>query len=251
MIVSLFVIMSTKKYKNPPLTEAIFELFYESSNWSPATPGEFYNLIRDDYPIISQAGGGFGVSFGTKGIQIGSGSNDLTQYRSKDNHSIIQLSPNLFTVNRLPQYKGWESYKEMIIQAIGFLTKILDIARISRVGLRTINKVDIGQHTYENFKRVFNVYPVIPNESIEGIVNSIQLNYETQVVDNTEVLAVNLATLRKEAGYKAPTQFQLYYTRMEDLTLNEVDSWLEVAHEHLHKTFETTLTEESKSSFDK
>ena len=75
----------TRKYKNPPLVEAVFELFYEASNWNPAIPGEFYSLINKDYPVITQSPSRFGVAFGAKGIQIGSGSNELTQYKSRDN----------------------------------------------------------------------------------------------------------------------------------------------------------------------
>ena len=243
--------MSTKKYKNPPLTEAVFEVFYESSNWSPATPGDFFSQVKDKYPIISQAAGGFGVRFDAKGIQLGQGNNDLTQYKSKDNQSIIQLSPNLFTVNKLPQYSGWEFYKEMIQEGINSLTRTLEITKISRVGLRIINKLDIGEHTYENFQKVFKVYPVIPGEGVNGITNSIQLNYETQVSDDPrEVLAINLATLRKEKGYQAPAQFQLYFTRLMEIEVNEIENWLELAHANLHQTFETTLTEETKNNFD-
>jgi len=237
----------TKKYNKPPLTEAVFELFFESSNWSPAIPGIYYSKVQKKYPIISQSPGGFGISFGPKGLQLGAGNNDLTQFKSTDGSSIIQLSNNLLTVNKLPEYGGWESYKLMILEALSTLKEVLKINKVNRVGLKTINKIDINVNTYENFKKHFNVYPVLPKGSN---ANSIQLNYETPVNDNSDILAISLATLNKEKGYEAPTLFQLYFTKIKDVEMQETEDWIENAHKHLHKAFDESLTEECKKSFD-
>ncbi len=239
---------ATKKYKNPPLTEAVFELFFQSSNWTPAIPGMFYSRVNKNYPIISQTSGGFGISLGSQGVQIGSGNNNLTQFKSSDNASIIQLSNNLLTVNKLPKYDGWDSYNKMINDAINNLYKVLEISTINRIGLRTINKIDIQSHNYENFKKYFNVYPSMP-EGLDNNFNSIQLNYETPTTNN-EVLAINLNTLRKEPNYEAPVLFQLYYTKLNGIEKNSIDDWLVEAHSKLHNTFENIISSECKTNFD-
>ena len=239
----------TKKYKNPPLTEAIFELFFQSSNWTPATPGMFYGLASKKYPVISQSAGGFGISLGSGGLQIGAGNNNLTQFKSQDSSSIVQLSNNLLTVNKLPHYDGWESFREMIFEAVEYLNQVLDITSINRIGLKAINKIDIQSHNYENFKKYFKIYPVLP-ESVSTELNSIQLNLETPYKERNEVLATSLATLNKEPRYEAPILFQLYYTKLKDVDKNSIDKWIELAHERLHNSFENILTSECKSSFD-
>ncbi|WP_436516099.1 TIGR04255 family protein [Ekhidna sp. To15] len=239
---------TTKKFKNPPLTEAVFELFYQTSNWNPATPGTYYSKVSKDYPVITQSGGGFGIALGAQGVQIGSGNNNLTQFKSQDNSSIIQLSNNLFTVNKLPKYGGWESYKEMILEAVELLYSTIDIQQINRIGLRAINKLDVKSHSLENFKRSFNVYPNMPNGIVNDF-NSLQLNYETSFPDN-EVLAVNFATLRKESGYEAPVQFQLYYTKLTPVDKNSIEKWLDNAHMQLHSAFDHIVTSEQKKEFD-
>jgi len=235
----------TKKYSNPPLTEAVFELFFESSNWSPAIPGIFYNKVQKRYPIISQSPGGFGISFGPKGLQLGSGNNDLTQFKSTDGTSIIQLSNNLLTVNKLPEYEGWESYKLMILKALDVLKEVLDVKKVNRIGLKAINKIEINKATYENFKEFFTVYPVLPEGSN---TSSIHLNYETPV-NFDSVLAISLATLNKEKEYEAPTLFQLYFTKIKNAKIQEIEDWIEIAHGHLNKAFEVSLTDKCKKSF--
>lgn len=239
---------TTKKFKNPPLTEAVFELFYQASNWNPATPGVFYSKVNKDYPVITQSGGGFGIALGAQGVQIGSGNNNLTQFKSSDNSSIIQLSNNLLTVNKLPKYNGWESYKKMILEAVEILNSTIDIQKINRIGLRAINKIDVKSHSLKNFKESFNVYPTIPSGIVNDF-NSLQLNYETPFADN-EVLAVDLATLRKEPGYQAPVSFQLYYTKLTSLDKNSIEKWLDNAHIQLHSAFDHIVTPQKKEEFD-
>lgn len=238
----------TKKFKNPPLIEAVFELFYHSGNWTPATPGAYYSKVSKDYPVITQSGGGFGIALGAQGVQIGSGNNNITQFKSHDGTSIIQLSNNLFTVNKLPIYNGWESYKEMILRALELLESTIDIEQINRIGLRTINKLDVKTHSFENFKRSFNVYPNMPKGIVNNF-NSLQLNYETPFSDS-EILAVNFATLRKEPNYDAPVQFQLYYTKLSSIDKKSIATWLDNAHMKLHSAFDNILSKEQKAEFD-
>ncbi len=240
-----------KKYKNPPLTEAVFEIFFTCKDWSPIVPGLFYNEIKSDFPNISQApGGAFGIAFDTSGFQIGPGSNDLTQYKSFDNSTIIQLSNGLFTVNKLPHYEGWENYRGVIQSAVASLRKVVKIETINRVGLKAINKIDLKKHTYENFKGCFNVFPSIPQGILSNDLSSIQLNIETPVVPETEILALLLLTLRKEPKYEAPAMLQLYYTRIKDNKDIKIEEWLEKAHSALHKAFDDTVTEQKKKEFD-
>ena len=239
---------TTKKYKKPPLIEAVFELFFQTNNWNPAIPGTFYSRIRSRYPIITQSGGEFGISLGNQGVRIDGGNNNLTQFKSSDNSSVIQLSNNLLTVNQLPRYDGWESYRKMIVDAINHLFETLEITLITRVGLRAINKIDIGSHSYENFKNHFHVYPTLPASTSENL-NLIQINYETPF-DKNQMLAVNLRTLRKGENYRAPVLFQLYFTKLTPLNRANVEEWIDTAHEELYGAFDSILTSDCKKTFD-
>lgn len=237
-----------KIYKNPPLVEAVFELFYTSSSWSSITPGMFYNEIKNKFPNITQNQGGFGIAFDGKGLKIGSGNSDLTQYKNSNNDTIIQLSSNLLTVNKLPEYKGWESFLEVITYAIDILKHIVNIEKINRIGLKTLNKIDIESHSIDQLKKYFYVYPNLPS-NINNNLNSIQINLESPIIENQEILAILLATLKKEPNYEAPVMFQIYMTRINNIPENYIE-WLQDAHDKLSKTFESSLTEFCKKQFD-
>lgn len=238
-----------KKYINPPLVEAVFEFFYHSNDWSPIIPGIFYSEIKDKFPNITKNQGGFGISFDNNGIKIGGGgSNELTQYRNESNNTLIQLSNNLLTVNKLPEYDGWDSYLETIKFAINALNRVLNVEKINRIGLKAINKIEINSHSYNNFKKYFTIYPLIP-KNIKTDLSSIQLNFETPIIDKTEILAISLATLRKEPNYEAPVMFQLYVTRIREIENEKIEQWLESSHKIIVETFENSLTENCKNNF--
>ncbi len=40
-----------KKYKNPPVVEALCEFFFSGSKWDSTIPGMFFDKIKQDYPI--------------------------------------------------------------------------------------------------------------------------------------------------------------------------------------------------------
>jgi len=240
----------SKKYLNPPLVEAVFELFYRTSEWSPVIPGIFYNEIKNNFPIITTSQSGFGISVDQRGLMIGGGNHELTQYKSEDNQTLVQLSSNLLTVNKLPEYVSWESYKETIESTISALGKIYKKFEINRIGLRFINKIDIGDsHSFTNFKKYFDVYPIIPS-NITKELNSIQLSFESPLIKDTEILAISLATLKKEPKYNSPVIFQLYLTRIKDISGIKIEEWIEKAHSELRDTFENSVTKVCKKEFD-
>jgi uncharacterized protein (TIGR04255 family) len=239
-----------KKYLKPPLVEAVFEMFYRTTEWSPVIPGIFYNEIKNNFPIITASQSGFGISFDPKGFKIGGASGEMTQYKSEGNDTIVQLSSNLLTVNKLPEYVSWESYKATIDSTIMAFRKIFNKIEINRIGLRFINKIDIGDsHSFTNFKKYFDVYPIIPN-NITKELNSVQLSFESPIIKDIEILAISLATIKKEAKYNSPVLFQLYITRIKDIIGINIEEWIEKAHLELRDTFENSITKLCKKEFD-
>lgn len=241
---------NSKKYLNPPLVEAVFELFYRSDEWSPVIPGLFYNEVKNEFPVINNNFGGFGIQFDPSGLMLGGANSELIQYRSAQNDKILQLSRNFLTVNKLPVYENWDSYKIMIKSTLGAFKKTINKFEINRIGLRFINKIDIGEsHSLKNFKKYFDVYPIIP-QNINKELSSIQLSFETHLIKDTEILAVSLSTMKPELKYVSPVLFQLYLTRIKDLSGINVEDWIDNAHTVLKETFENSIKKQAKTEFD-
>jgi uncharacterized protein (TIGR04255 family) len=128
----------------------------------------------------------------------------------------VQLSHRLFTVNKLPVYTGWNSYFDIIEKTYSIFCEILPEISIEKIGLKTINKIDVEKHHLANVKSFFNFYPELPG-SISAKTNSIELAVETPIVENEEFLILKLNTIKKEPGYEAPVLFQYYVLRIANI----------------------------------
>lgn len=234
------------KFKNPPLIEAVFECHFATSEWNSITPGLFFNEVKERFPKISQGSKGFGFSMGQGNLKFGG--NNVTLFENPATNTTIQLTENVLSINKLPKYVSWEDYLKDIKFAMESLKKVVKIAAFRRFDLHTLNKIDIGNLTEENFKKYFKIYPVLPEEIIHNS-NSIQLDFEFPLVEKREFLKLNLRSLIKEKGYDAPILFSLYKVGLVNNNINYLE-WLDEAHSLLHKTFIDSLTEEAINSFD-
>ena len=239
------------KYQNPPLVEAVFELYFKTEKWNGIVPGKFYEFIKDEFPIISQSPSGFGISFDANGFRIGNDNVELIQFKNNSSNTIIQLTNRFISVNKLPNYDGWENYLKVILYAFDNIKKVLDDIRIERIGLKTINKIDIQDHSVEKLKEFFNVYPQLPvfnDDGCSDVFSSFNINLETPISSNDEVFSLTIASIKPDENLKAPVFFQLYVTRLKNVS-NDVKEWVEYAHLKLKKVFESALTTTCKNRF--
>lgn len=241
------MIKDRKTYKNPPLIETVFELFYTANAWTPAIPGQLFLEIQSRFPIITQQPATL-IGITETPFRLGTGPQGIIQFKSSDSKTIVQLTDRMLTVNKLPKYYGWESFIETITFVLNAFSKAIGDVKYDRIGLRTINKIDIGTHSLETFMDSFKIYPNIP-QSINPNLNSIQLSVESTIEAEKEVVAININTLKKEQNFNAPVLFQIHVLRMKDIN-SDLIKWLEHAHEVLYTSFTECLTEECKIKFD-
>ena len=215
-------------------------------------PGSFYSLIKDRFPVVTQR------PASTFGMHVANGealiSNDLiSQFRSKSNSCLIQLSSQMLTVNQVSGYTSWEDFFPNIVLALKSLEQVLKIDQVVRFGLKYINKLESQEHSFENFRRILNLQPLLQQGQFPYEPSSIQLNMEFAKVPKKEVLATTIATLNPEPPIKAPILFELYYVYIEQKEYNRsfILDWLETtAHSGINAAFESFLREEFRKTFD-
>jgi uncharacterized protein (TIGR04255 family) len=153
----------TKHYLRPPLQEALCELRFDpGAPWDWTVPGLLWERIRDRFPSKQ----------GKSVLANETGSTPplppelqhamaRVQFFSEDGSSLVQVGPNLLTVNFLPPYAGWPTFLPLIDEMVGMYREIATPAGLSRVGLRYINKVQIPG-TDLDLSQFFVALPVIP-----------------------------------------------------------------------------------------
>jgi uncharacterized protein (TIGR04255 family) len=135
-------------YPNPTITEAICEIHFDLPKhrpWKASYPGRFFREIQDDYPEMEVGQQtAFQIEIGPMGA-----SQRLvpipprTRYTHKNEQKLLQLTENIFTVNFLEPYPGWETVRQTLIEVWPKIIKVLRPTVIKRIGLRYINQIPL------------------------------------------------------------------------------------------------------------
>jgi uncharacterized protein (TIGR04255 family) len=237
------------KYQNPPIIESVFEIVFEAKEWNGAIPGLFYSKIQADLPSIQQENPGMQVVVGKDGVKLGGKGSPVVSFKNKQGSSIVRIAPNLLSVHDLPNndYKGWDQFAKLIHKSVAILTELVKFNRVNRYSISTINKFDIGIHSYENLCKYLNTYPVVPNTEFD--TNSIQMIFEQPMDGGGEILVTKLVTIKPDEIHKAPVVLELSDVRVNNSNLEILEDWLEGAHSRLINNFEKSLTETAKANF--
>ncbi|MBI5208123.1 MAG: TIGR04255 family protein, partial [Candidatus Firestonebacteria bacterium] len=171
------------------------------------------------------------------------------QFFKKDKTALIQLGIDLLVINHLKPYPTWKSYKPLILDN---LNKYNDLAKpkgLKRIGLRYINKIDISEIS-ANMADYFNYYPNLPKDLPqvhESFNTQIGIPYE----QNRDMMFLNFNSILTDKQDAISFLLDLDYSmRMPGkVNFNEIDDWLEKAHNVIENTFESCITNKLRTLF--
>src|SRR5437773_5728918 len=131
-------------YPNPTVTEALCEIHFAlgpGTSWKPTLPGDLFKSIQTEFPEMEPVVEvGVQVEFGPQGIgQKFLPPAQRARYRHASRPLLLQLSENVFTVNVLPKYPGWDVMRHDVVSAWTTAKRVLHSTAVTRIGLRYIN----------------------------------------------------------------------------------------------------------------
>jgi uncharacterized protein (TIGR04255 family) len=243
-----------KKYKNPPIVEALCEFqFVPSQPWDITIAGILYERIKDKFPLKQQQVG-FGVALQPKEGGVFEQKIELSpprmQFFSNDKISLVQVGSDLLTVNHLRPYPTWEKFKPLILKILEDYINIANPKGFRRIGLRYINKIDFDKPQIE-LTNYFNYYPSIP-ENLPQTYKTFQVTVEIPHNNERDTLRLTLGTLIPEKPDAFSLMLDLDYIMIlpEGIALNEVSNWLEDAHTTIENAFEACITDNCRKIFE-
>lgn len=108
-----------RKYKKPPVVEALCEIFFDGSQWDSTLPGLFFERIKNDYPRkkeLEQIGVEVNGSKDVQGSRVLRG-NQRIQFIKNDGSQLVQVEKDLLVINQLRPYPRFEDWKPKIEKA--------------------------------------------------------------------------------------------------------------------------------------
>lgn len=242
-------------YDKPPVIEAVCEFRFEpSQTWDWTVPGLFYAKVQDDFPLKRertnyQLAVGEGPAEDLASVQ-GQVSRWM-QFVRKDESALIQLGPDLLTVNQLRPYTHWPTFKAMIERALESYRDIAKPKGFRRIGLRYINRLEIPEASIE-LEDYVEAVPKVP-ASLPQLFATWAQRVEIPFEKHNGMLALQTGSVReKEPAAAYPFMLDLDFRTLhaEQVALDGAMQWIEKAHEVVEESFEACITDKSRSLFE-
>ncbi len=244
----------SRKYKNPPLVEAICEFqFAPTSEWDIAIPGLVYEQLKETFPIREQVSQEleFAVVANAEGgiqPQVRTVAK-LVRFVRDDKEALVQLGPHLLSINHLKPYPTWEEYLPLVQRVYDVYQKVAQPQVIGRIGLRYINRIEIPSSTI-GLADYFQFYPHLGSgfpKSIGPFITGVQIAY-----DERDVLQVQLANAVSERVDCISMVLDIDYSLLDPqkMEVGSTQEWLQVAHDRIEQIFEACLTDKLRTMFE-
>lgn len=135
-----------RKYRNPPIEEAICEFrFKASQDWDLTFPGKLHSEVMAEYPGKPRQQGVIEAAFHAPSGQapklaFRSGITGV-QLVSADEKKLLTVGPDVLSVHVLRPYEDWERFRPRIVAALTAYWKLAQPVSVIRIGVRYINKI--------------------------------------------------------------------------------------------------------------
>ena len=239
-----------RDYNNPPLIEALCEFrFLSTEGWDITVPGLIYASVKSDFPI-KQSQNGIEVKIDpTKKVIEQSLTDDRAQFFREDGSALIQVGPQLLTINHLRPYPKWPTFRALIARAFKTYCEVVPNSEIVRISLRYINQIQIPEESYL-VEEYLSVYPEAP-EGVAPFMASYVQRLELPLVDSNGLLILQTGSQENlDKGYSTiMLDLDFVSLKVESSNLDDVMDWIEKAHSEVERVFENCITSKTRALF--
>lgn len=220
-----------RKLKHDAITEAIFELRFETQTLPEVLFGQLAS-----YPPLKKYQQrrlpAYNLPAPLRSADINLRFQPIFELVAHDSKLLIRIGPHVLSYHQMAPYSGWVSFHRDLLEVLRqFFSYAADL-QVRRLGLRYINSLIPAKHKVQSL-RDLDLSITIAGESVQGNVN---LNFSREVGDNTKT-TVRIATpdfvegiipeganLLIDVDVYTPDKF-----KSNDIT--DVESWMISAHD--------------------
>lgn len=242
-----------KKYKNPPVQEALCEIFFSGSAWDNTIPGSFYEGIKKDFPNKAQLKQ-FGVELNIaekERVAKFHDNEDRIQFRKPDGSQIVQLAKDMLVVNQLQPYPHFEAWLPVVKSKLDLYLRLATPKMITKIGVRYINRIDIPKAEIR-LEDYFNIYPQLP-QGLGEKHGSFMMRLELPPKHFSHQLVITFATAPSKQPESMAFALDLYNIFSNSLSVERgaelVTQIANEGHENIELAFENSIKENLRLLF--
>ena len=237
-----------RKYRNPPIDEALCEFRFKSSrDWDVTVPGRVYcELGKERYPGIQQVKQSLVRTSKFHVAEL----TERVRFLREDDKSVIQVGCNMLSVHRLRPYVSWDHFKPYVEEGLNAYREAASPQGIAQIVLRYVNAFDIDCTT-KTISDYLNIEPSYTAELIPHYLGGFNVGLQTDCENGRDVLWIMLETIGQRKPDTNGIKLDIRYSPKEadDISMDDVSSWIETAHTHIETAFEACLTDKTRESF--
>jgi len=242
-----------RRYRKPPVVEALCEMYFEGSEWDDTLIGQFYERVKNEFPNkrqreIQEAQ----VQFSAAGEAV-AGVRRLPprmQFVTEAGDRMIQLGPDLLVVNQLRPYASFEEWEKTLYSALGTYGELARPRALARLGMRYIDRVILPVPTVR-MEDYFTLYPEIP-PALGAAHGAFMLRVEIPTQRQGHRLMVTFGSAPPEQPNSMAFLLDFYdvVERGGEVTLDAIRNDVRMAHENVIETFEASITDRLRTLFE-
>lgn len=171
------------------------------------------------------------------------------QFLREDETALVQVGPDMLSVNHLKPYPNWAQFKTLIFGTLAIYRQTINPESIKRIGLRYINKIEIPQPRVQIEDYILAI-PSVP-QPVPQTFASFILRVEIPFEQTNGMLILQTGTVPPEQQGNTAFLLDLDFITLQPqtITLESVTDWVEQAHEKVEETFEACITEKARAIF--
>jgi len=245
-------VIPERRYRKPPVVEALCEIFFSDSAWDDTVPGAFFERVKNDFPKkqqreIQQAEIALGPAEAKAGIRR---LPPWLQFVSDEKRRMIQVAKDLLVVNQLSPYPHFEEWEPEVLRALDIYRQLAGPLTVQRIGLRYINRVTIPQAQIK-MEDYFTVFPNLPR-GLGGIHGSFLVRVEVPQGDSGHTVLITFGTVPQPRPDAQTFTLDLYDILHCNKPFEEIDFEKEVgrAHGNIVLAFEDSVKDRLRDLFE-
>ena len=250
-----------RRYKNPPIEEALCEFRFEpGKEWDLTIPGKLQTELGKEYSGKPRQGRVVEVE-----LDAQKGDSPNLRYRegfakvqlvTEDDKRMVGVGQDVLSIHMLrpyqnpsnPEASGWDEFKPRILTALGAYKKVSEPVGVRRIGIRYINKIVVPGKRVKVEEYLKCALPVVSGlpDRLNNFMSRVDYAYEDGV---NFVLSQGLTS--------APTDhigflldLDVIWESPESIPLEEALEKTEDLRVREREAFETVITDKARELFD-
>lgn len=240
-----------RRYKKPPITEAIIDLRVElPPDFSISGLKEAHEGQEATYPTIQERHAAFGqMQIGPQVSATASSQHIGYLFRSGDSKQIYQARLDGFTMSRLAPYESWNALRDEARRLWDIYRTVTKPAKVTRLALRYINRIDIPI-PHQDFKDYLRTVPEVSPDLPQGL-SGYFMQLTIPLEDIKSLALINETIIEPASQNAVSVVLDIDIFRTADLPTDEEGIWafFEELRARKNQVFEACITDRARELF--